>query len=448
MNQLLPKKSIKVALLIVALTVSLSVNAQQAPLQYFRPNNQTGINTYETTKIDTNVFDGIKVRVGGNFTQDFQGLNHQNNATPVYDANGVNTNKLIGINNGFNLAMANLNIDAQLYDGIRLNMTMYLSARHHQEVWVKGGYIQFDKLTFLKSIFIDRLMQNFTIKVGDYEVDYGDQHFRRSDGGNAIYNPFVENYIMDEFTTEIGGEVYYHNKNGLMAMVGITNGELNPTVVTSTKIDSATGKANAYPPAFHGKVGYDKQLTEDLRFRITGSVYSVRSANNNTLFFGDRTGSHYFYVMENTLATSDGNAWSGRHNPQFSQQVNTFMINPFIKYKGLELFGTFEMAQGRLITEKEMRKATQYAADIIYRFPQGKENFWVGLRYNSLTTRQAFNTNDITINRAAASVGWFITKNIMLKGEYVNQQYQNFLSTDIRSGGKFDGFILEASIGF
>ena len=35
-----------------------------------------------------------------------------------------------------------------------------------------------------------------------------------------------------------------------------------------------------------------------------------------------------------------------------------------------------------------------------------------------------------------------------LKAEYVNQQYKKFASTDIRSGGKFDGFMVEASIGF
>jgi hypothetical protein len=53
------------------------------------------------------------------------------------------------------------------------------------------------------------------------------------------------------------------------------------------------------------------------------------------------------------------------------------MINPFIKYKGLELFGAYEMAKGRTITEKSMRTATQYALDLIYRFPKEKENFWL-----------------------------------------------------------------------
>ena len=113
---------------------------------------------------------------------------------------------------GFVLPMANLNVDVQLEDGIRVNLTAYLASRHHEETWVKGGYIQFDKLLFLHSAFVDNLMKSLTIKVGQFDVDYGDQHYRRTDGGNTIYNPFIENYIMDEFATEIGGEIYYHNK--------------------------------------------------------------------------------------------------------------------------------------------------------------------------------------------------------------------------------------------
>jgi hypothetical protein len=344
--------------------------------------------------------------------------------------------------------MANLNVDAQLADGIRMNLTLYLSSRHHEETWVKGGYLQIDKLLFLKSDVIDNLMKSLTIKFGDYEVDYGDQHFRRTDGGNSIYNPFVENYIVDEFATEIGGEIYYHPKSGFIAMIGMTNGELNPTVIAPSKIDSATHELTRYTPAVHGKLGYDKQFNDDVRFRITGSFYAVKSAASSTLFAGDRTGSHYFFVMENTAATADANFRSGRHNPQFSQQVTTFMINPFLKLKGLEFFGTYEIAHGRMITEVNQRTTRQYAADLIYRFPQGRENFWIGGRYNEVTTTLPFNPNEITINRTAGSIGWFVTNNIMLKAEYVNQHYKHFASSDIRSGGKFDGFMVEASIGF
>jgi hypothetical protein len=429
----------------------------QTSMQFFRPYDQRGLHIFETTKVDTTEFTKLHVKVGGSFEQTFQALRDKNTAEPLFETGYEgNVNSLIPLTNGFNLGMANLTIDAQLTDGIRVNLTVYLSSRHHEDTWVKGGYIQIDKLLFLNSDFVDNIMKHVTVKIGQFDVDYGDQHFRRTDGGSTLYNPFVENYIMDEFATEIGGEIYYHHVSGLFVMGGITNGELDPTVVAPTKIDSATGQVNRYAAAFHGKLGYDKQLSKDFRFRLTGSLYTVPSANSNTLFGGDRTGSHYFYVMENQAVANgttisdevDYSPFSGRMNPGFTEQVNTIMINPFLKYKGFEFFATYENAHGRTITEKTMRQATQYAADVIYRFPARKENFWIGVRYNTVTAGLQGFAQNITINREVASAGWFITRNIMLKAEYVNQVYQNYPVTNILNGGNFYGTMLEASVAF
>ena len=74
-------------------------------------------------------------------------------------------------------------------------------------------------------------MKIVTLRVGHMEINYGDAHFRRSDNGKAIYNPFIGNYIMDAFTTEIGAEAYLKTK-GLIAMVAMTGGELRGTVLT------------------------------------------------------------------------------------------------------------------------------------------------------------------------------------------------------------------------
>jgi len=437
--------------------VTAVAKAQESQMQYFRPNNMYGVNMFETSKKDTIPFTGMKVRVGGNFEMEFQGLRNFNTATPLTKTGFVgNVNSLIPLSNGFDLPMANLNVDAQLEDGIRMNITVYLATRHHEDTWVKGGYIQFDKLLFLHSDLVNQLMKSFTIKIGQNDIDYGDQHYRRSDGGNTIYNPFVENYIMDEFATEIGAEVYYHSTSGLFLMGGISDGELDPTVITATKIDSLTGQPNKYDPAFHGKIGFDKQINPDFRFRVTGSFYTVNSDNSNTLFGGDRTGSHYFDVMENQAVANatvlsdenDYSPFSGRLNPGFSEELHTYMGNLFLKYKGLEFFGTIEDAHGRAITETVNRQATQYAADLIYRFPQGKENFWVGFRYNTVTALLQGYTSNITVNREAGSFGWFLTKNIMMKAEYVNQDYLNYATNNILNGGNFHGAILEASIAF
>ncbi|HEY8782140.1 MAG TPA: hypothetical protein VIM16_11020 [Mucilaginibacter sp.] len=435
--------------------VTTAVKAQDI-IQYYRPNDQRGINVFETSKLDTVKFTGLKVKVGGNFELTFQALGEQNTAAPVLKTGTTNNlNSLTPLVHAFQLPSANLNIDVQLADGIRMNMTQYLASRHHEDTWVKGGYIQFDKLPFFHSAAIDNIMKSVTIKIGQNDVDYGDQHYRRSDGGNTIYNSFIENYIMDEFSTELGAQFYYFNKSGLFAMGGITDGELNETVVASTKIDAKTGQLNKYDPAFLGKLGFDKQLNKDFRFRISGSFYTVNSDNSNTLMGGDRTGSRYFNLMENqTVANSttlsdavDYSPFSGRVNPGFSEEIHSYMGNLFLKYQGLEFFGTAENATGRTIAETTERWATQYAGDLIYRFPQGKENFWLGFRYNTLKARLA-GTGDVTVNREAGSLGWFLTKNIMAKAEYVNQEYLDYPSNNILNGGKFHGICLEASIAF
>src|SRR6185369_1945493 len=222
----------------VGLICSVTVGyAQQPAMQYFRQYDQRGINVYETGKNDSVKFDGLKVRIGGAFAIQYQGMDHQNNL-----------NNLVPLVHNFNLPSANLDLDVQLADGVRMNVRLYLTSRHHTETYVKGGYIQIDKLDFIKKDFLANLMKKVTIKIGQMENNYGDTHFRRSDNAHAMYNPFVEGYIMDSFTTEVGGEVYYQDK-GWLAMVGMTNGRLNQSVA-----DTATSGA------FIAKLGYDKQL--------------------------------------------------------------------------------------------------------------------------------------------------------------------------------------------
>ena len=141
---------------------------------------------------------------------------------------GVNTNQLITIGHGFNNAVANLNVNAQIAPGIRVAMTSYLSARHHQESWVKDGYLLIDDSP-IDNPLLKAIMKYTTLRVGHFEINYGDAHFRRTDNGNAMFNPFVGNYILDVFTTEIGAEVYARS-NGLIAMLGVTGGEVHGQV--------------------------------------------------------------------------------------------------------------------------------------------------------------------------------------------------------------------------
>lgn len=416
------------------------VKAQQVTvgqrMQNMRAYDKTGINVFEAPKEETS-FDGMKFNIGAGFTQGYQTLSHSNdNGVPLYH-----------MSPGFNNASANLMFDALLADGIRLNLTTYLSSRHHNETWVKAGYIQFDKLPF-KGQFWDDLMKFTTIKVGHMEVNYGDAHFRRSDGGHTQYNPFAENYIMDSFATEIGAEIYMQGKSGLFGMVGVTGGTIRGTIDSVQSQTAPVLRAVSKMPSFLGKVGFDKQVDQDWRVRLAASVYhnNAVAASGNTLYGGDRTGSNYFMVMESQTGTYKNNAFSGRFNPGFSRQITAAQFNAFVKYTGLEIFGTYEIAKGRSLAETSKRDANQYAIEGVYRFGK-KEDVFVGARYNGVKA-DLVGQSDVKINRAEFSAGWFLTKNIMLKGEYVTQKYKDFGATDIRHGGKFDGFVFQAAVGF
>ncbi len=446
MKMLMNRFTINTAVLLLGL-LPVALNAQQPKISNFRPYDQTGINKFETSKADTVKFDGLKIRWGAGFTQQFQNLKHENPG--ALNNTGTGANRLYPIDNGFMTSQANLFMDVQLADGIKLNVTSYLSARHHNETWVKGGYIQFDKVPF-KGEFWDNLMKITTVKIGHFEVNYGDQHFRRSDGGQTLYNPFMDNYIIDEFATEIGGEVYVQ-KNGWLGMMGVTNGMIKGS------IDSAIATAQdgnvRRNPSIYFKGSYDTKVDENVRVRLTASYYTNYSnaGSGLTLYGGDRTGSNYQNVMEKgvigALPASTAVAFSGRFNPGFSKKISATMINAFVKAYGFEFFGTYEGSKGRTKTEVDDRKASQFAVDGVYRFGKA-ENFFVGMRYNNATARLQGFAADVSVRRTAFAAGWFMTKNVLLKGELVNQKYIDFPSSDYRAGGKFNGYVIEAVVGF
>jgi len=165
------------------------------------------------------------------------------------------------------------------------------------------------------------------------------------------------------------------------------------------------------------------------------------------------------------------------------------MGNLFIKFTpieglSLESFSTIEKANGRNAIETTQRNASQQATDLVIRF--GKhENFFAGVRYNNVNADVAavytpavaavtgvpFTLNPSTglitgtkavtaapasttpgysigINRLAVSAGWFVTKNILAKVEYVKQKYSGFPVNTIYDAAEFHGLSAEAVIAF
>ena len=408
--------------------MTIPVMAQnQRDLDNFRAPDQRGISQFEAPKDSVTNFDGLHVRVGGASTIQFQALDHENSDNEA-------TPELIEVGENFNLATANLDLDVALYDGVRMHLRTYLSSQHHPEAWVKGGYIQIDKLDFISEGFAEDLMDKLRVKIGHMEVNYGDANFRRTDNAMSLYNPFVGNYLMDSFTTEVGAEVYYFC-NGWIGMLGITNGKLNQSVENPETTS----------PSFVAKAGYDNYLSEDLRFRLTGSIYHTAQTASAYLYSGDRSGSRYYSIFTDIDGNGDGFR-AGRINPNLRNEMTSIMINPFFQYGGLEFFGIYERAKGKASSEADDRTWNHYAGELLYRFG-GDDDLYIGGRY-SVADGELQGGADVNINRLQLGAGWFMTKNILMKLEYVHQKYNDYPVTDIHNDGKFDGLMVEAAISF
>jgi hypothetical protein len=373
---------------------------------------------FEQSKIDADGFDQVKVKVGGDFALQLQALDH--------NINGV-SDSLVDLKNNFNLPAANLSLTTDLAPGIQLYMNVFLSSRHHNESWVEGGYLTIDRLPFLPAA--DEIMKHFTIKAGVMMPNYGDAHFFRSTNASVLNNPFVGNLIMDAYTTNPGMEIMFR-KDGILAMVGTNNGRMN----------YGRGNDIGQDMVFNFKVGYDKQITDDLRVRGSFSgYYTPEGHSGSTLWAGDRAGARYYDVMlwHNQPLMSTSNYRTGRWDPASGQsEMFSFMANLFVQFHGLEVFGVYENMTG--ILRGANQHFTQTAVQALYRIG----NFYVGTRLNNVS-----DNSGSTVSRLNLGGGWFMTDNVLVKLDYVNQNYSGPAHKAI-DGGQFNGLVMEAAISF
>lgn len=367
---------------------------------------------FEAEKIKADEFKDVKVKVGADFALQLQMLDHE---APT---------ELIDLKHNFNLPTANLSLTADLAPGIQLYMNNYMSSRHHNEAWVEGGYLTIDKLPFLPAA--DNIMQYLTIKAGVMMPNYGDAHYFRSNNAAVFSNPFVGNWIMDAFTNNPGLEVMYRN-NGILALVGTNNGRMN----------YGRGNDIGEDLVFHWKLGYDTNINEDLRVRASVSGYHVGEGHSgSTLWDGDRSGARYYNVMQLATAESD-NFRSGRWSPGANQtEMNSYMANLFVQFKGLEVFGIYENMKG--VRSGNDQHFTQTALQAIYRFG----SFYAGTRLNKVD-----NNDGSEVTRTNIGGGWYMINNVLVKLDYVDQKYDGPAHGAI-AGGKFNGLVLEAAISF
>jgi|GEM_PF-1132879 hypothetical protein len=115
------------------------------------------------------------------------------------------------------------------------------------------------------------------------------------------------------------------------------------------------------------------------------------------------------------------------------------MMNLFATYKRAELLLPLKQQAGqtyRMVLNSRIINS-QLKAFITL---SDKEQYYLGVRYDEGT-----NQLSQSVNRIQLAAGWYLTKNIILKTEYVDQKYN---VTTYTANAGFKGLMVESGISF
>jgi hypothetical protein len=362
--------------------------------------------------------------------------------TNVYDAKGVRQPNLT---TGMQTAFGDLGFAGKFGKKQEVDMyfDLYLASRNHpSQTYGNQGYLQIhgipENLIGLHNA-LDPIFKRVDIKVGAFLVDYGDQVYHRSNNALVQANPLVGNFVIDPNLVSVGGEIMSKpGKYGWLA--GITNGT-NTEDWSAGRGIALNGKIWIYPIA-------------PLRLSASGfrANHSDSASSTATLFSGNRSGERYGGVLGGGQAPGDILARGGKDVT--AMQVDATWDD---KVMPLKLYGHFGQTKDRDINgiaPLHLQETWKYYnADAVYNLTK---SIYVAARYSGANAKM-FNgiSSDGKVHRIQAGGGLWLTRNMLMKVEWVDQKYSGFRRGDLVNnaidagrGPEFKGFVSEVSFAF
>lgn len=371
-----------------------------------------------------------------------QALDHKN----AFDAKGVALPK---VEPGFQNAFGDLGFIGKFGKNQELEVVfdLYLSSRNHPSTtYGDEGYMILhgvpENLESLK--FLTPLLSKVDIKAGQMLLNFGDAIQHRSNNAIVQKNPLVGNFVVDPNIVSIAMEV--SNKPGRINwLAGISNG--------TTTEDWNAGRGFAY----HGKLAvYPIQSlrTSISYIRANNSENATKAAGGSAIqmFSGNRSGERYAGIL------GGGQAPGG----VFPQAGENFMAAQFdVTYEDknvpLQFYGNFGRTTDKDINGPAAGTPEEtwnyYAAQATYNITPA---LYAAARYSGATTSMLNGTpSDGKVNRIQIGGGLWLTKNVLVKVEYVDQKYRGFATGQMVNNGvqawrnpEFSGVISEVSFAF
>lgn len=352
---------------------------------------------------------------------------------------------------GFQTAFGNLSFLADFNRQMELYFDIFLANKPHQDK-LQGdeGYILIRGLPApVGEIgWVDALFDKVNVKAGQFETDFGDSHYRRSNNAMVNHNPLIGNYLIDPRATEVGMEIYTdEGAFPVNAMFGFGSGTDTGDFRKGHEL-SVRGKLWASP--------IDK-------LRTSASIYAVDHSGNGTsasrtnLFRANRSGGSYGGVFDD--GTSPGDITPGAGKKVFATQFDvTWEDKPLELYSHVGWFQDTDTNGNTSGTPAE--SWMYYAAEGIWRFT---DRFYAAARYSggaaSRLVSSADSTRDVPseglAHRFQVGGGYWLTKALLFKTEYVYQIFRGFgrdgsqvAGVDAWSDPEFKGVITEVLFSF
>jgi len=331
---------------------------------------------------------------------------------------------------------------------IEVVFDLYLSSRNHPSTtYGNEGYMVLhgvpENLENLK--FLEPILSKVDIKAGHFLVDFGDNKDHRSNNAIVQKNPLIGNFVVDPNIVSIGMQVSSKPGTRFGWLVGANNGTTTEDWNVGRGF-AANGKLYFYPvKPLRASVSYMTANNSDNPTKAAGG-------SALQMFSGNRSGERYAGVM-------GGGQAPGNVFPQAGEKFSAGQID--LTYDDanfpVKLYGHYGRTQDKDINGSAAGTPEEtwnyYAADVVYKVTPA---LYAAGRYSAATTDMLTGREtDGKVNRIQVGGGFWLTRNMLMKLEYVTQKYSGFRQGDVVNNGiqawrdpEFNGFVAEVSFAF
>lgn len=334
---------------------------------------------------------------------------------------------------GFQTAWGSLEFLADLYDGgMEVYFDVYLSSPPHPDS-PQGheGYMLMRHIPGSEDTILGDVFEVVNVKAGQFEIDFGDHRYRRTDNARAQRNVLIGNHVVDAKTTEIGMEVFNAKRGPLNWLVGLGSGS------------ETGGFTEGRGLSAHGKLWAN--LGE---LRLAGSGYYVHhdpeSGARSNLFRTSRDGGVYQGVF---TGNAPGQVFIGVGQDVLAVQGDVTWIKDAIEIYGNVGWVTDNNSAG------EEEEWIYYGLEGAYYL---NERLFIAGRYSGAAAQQVNGQSSSgMVHRAQLGGGYWLYSTVLAKIEYVHQIYSDFdeaggpvSGVDAWQDPSFNGLIMEVSFSF